>query len=337
VKVLRRWQVGLPGIIISAAAIYLLLSQISIGQINFSQIPILWLYLLPCAGLLVMGVLMRALRWRVLLDEPLPLGQSFSIVSATYLANSLLPLRAGESVRIYMVTQTDPPIPVLRTASTIIVERILDTVIVAFLVSGALVFAPATAEAIRAVASIAAPLAVLALLALVIVARYQAAVERLMRHAGSRSGLSQRLINQATHFLAGLRTLARLKTFSMALGLTAAGWAMTISAGYMLLLAFFGAGSWITATLFVGAIAFAVAIPAVPGNLGTFELSVLLVLEAMHYPENNGALLAFGIMLHTIDLLVYFVCGIGGLFHLGISISQVTKILRDTQPQAEPE
>lgn len=312
-----------------------MLRQTNLRQIDLSQISLHAEYVLPCAGFLALGVFTRALRWRALLGGMLSVGQSFSIVSATYLVNSLLPLRAGEPVRAYMAAQSDPPVPVMRAASTIILERILDTLAIALLVSGVLILTPTAAESIRAVASLAAPAAILVLVTLILVVRFRDHVERLLRSGGTRLGISPRLLDQAIHFLDGLQLLAQVRTLLVGLVLTGIGWAMTVSAGYTLLIAVFGVGNWVTASLFVGAIAFAVAIPAVPGNLGTFELSVLLVLQATGYPDRGGAPLAFAILLHTIDLAVYFVCGITGLFHLGISLTRVVSLLRET-PQNKP-
>ena len=85
-----------------------------------------YIYVLPTVVFLLLGLVTRAFRWQVLLSGDLPIGRTFSIMNVAYLVNGVLPLRIGEVARIYLATRATPPVPPMKTASTIIVERLLD-------------------------------------------------------------------------------------------------------------------------------------------------------------------------------------------------------------------
>lgn len=331
IKFPRYLRVVIPGIVISVVATYLALTRVSdMGQINLSLVQAHYGYILPCAGLLALGVLVRSARWRLLIGETLPLSTSFSIVSATYLLNSILPLRAGEVLRVYLASQMDTPVPVMRSTSTIVLERILDLIAIAALTSAALFFGPVP-EVIQIAVATTAPIALVVLVVLIVMARRQQMAENFAQMLARRLGAPQWLVKHIVNFLDGLRALSQSARLLPVLALTALGWGMTLGAGYSLMFMVFPAGSWFAASLFVSAIAFAVAVPAVPGNLGTFELSVILVLGATGFDSLEGASLVFAIALHTIDFLVYLVCGVAGLIRLGISMAKLSHLLRANQ------
>src|SRR5439155_2093649 len=78
----------------------------------------------------LVGLLLRAIRWRVLL---LPLGSpsiavSFSSMMLGYLGNNLLPMRAGEVVRAYALGRQSS-ISKSAVLATIVVERAVDGII----------------------------------------------------------------------------------------------------------------------------------------------------------------------------------------------------------------
>src|SRR5438445_5057809 len=80
--------------------------------------------------IILVGLLLRAIRWRVLL---LPLGSpsigiSFSSMMLGYLANNLLPMRAGEVVRAYALGRQSS-ISKSAVLATIVVERAVDGII----------------------------------------------------------------------------------------------------------------------------------------------------------------------------------------------------------------
>lgn len=82
---------------------------------------------LPAVAIYLVGVLIRAVRWQLLL-KPLArvnLADSFRIIAIGYMANNIFPLRAGEFYRAHLL---GTKATVSRTAvfSTIVLERLFD-------------------------------------------------------------------------------------------------------------------------------------------------------------------------------------------------------------------
>jgi uncharacterized membrane protein YbhN (UPF0104 family) len=98
-------------------------------------------------------------------------------------------------------------------------------------------------------------------------------------------------------------------------------------AGYVLMYAFFDEASLAATMLYIAAAAFAIALPAVPGNLGTYEASILLALTAMGYEQSSSAI-AFAVMVHAVNVFVHATTGVFGFIQEGISLTQLSQGVR---------
>ena len=156
---MKRWRIGLLGAVVSLLAIYFVLRQVDIAAFGKAVAQARYGYVLPTVIFLLIGLVTRAIRWRVLLSDGLPLKRAFSIMNVAYLVNGVLPLRIGEVARIYLATRATPPVPALKTASTVVVERLLDLLAVVVMLALALAGGSIPSE-IRTFALASAPLAV---------------------------------------------------------------------------------------------------------------------------------------------------------------------------------
>src|SRR5690606_13652167 len=102
-------------------------------------------------------------------------------------------------------------------------------------------------------------------------------------------------------------------------------WALSAAAGYVLMLAVWDTADFATTCLFIAAASLAIAVPAVPGNIGTYELSILLALQATGYGEPASTASAFAILVHAANLVVYAVLGVLGFMQEGISLGQLSQ------------
>jgi glycosyltransferase 2 family protein len=330
-----RWRIGLLGVIVSLLAIYFVLKQVDTGALSDALARARYIYLLPTAIFLLLGLVTRAIRWRVLLSRGLPIQRAFSIMNVAYLVNGMLPLRVGELARVYLATRSEPPVPVLKTASTVIVERLLDLVAVILMTALALAGGPIPNE-IRGLALASAPLAVTGLLVLVVLARQRTRVQRALsrvvglvpKWSADTGAFLPRLSRWLDHFLDGLQPLAQPRTLVQALGWTALSWGFSVIAGYILMFTFYDQASWSATMLYIAAAAFAIAVPAVPGNLGPYEFSVVLAVTAMGYPDPNKAA-AFGVIVHGINLAIHASTGGVGFIQEGISLGELSRGVQD--------
>lgn len=325
---MKGWRIGLLGAVVSVLAVYFIVSQIDITRLGQSLATARYVYLLPTLLLLVVGLYTRAIRWRILLSESLPVQRAFSIMNVSYLVNGLLPLRIGEVARAYLATRVKPPVPVFKSLSTIIVERILDLLAVVVLMG--LAMTPGTVpDELRKAGLVALVSAVVGFALLVFLARQRSLAHRIVGWiTGRAQGLAPlhiRLIEWLDHFLDGLAPLTKINTLLLALGWTAVSWGLSVAAGYILMFAFYDQASWAATCLFIAAASFAIALPAVPGNVGTYEGAIILALGAMGMGEPAETALAFAVVVHGANLFVYALTGVIGFIQEGISLEQLTQ------------
>ena len=74
------------------------------------------------------GLVLKTWRWRILLEKQVLSSKLFAILTVGYLVNNLLPARAGELVKIYLVGKREK-VGISKTLGSIILEKILDTLI----------------------------------------------------------------------------------------------------------------------------------------------------------------------------------------------------------------
>jgi glycosyltransferase 2 family protein len=343
-SVIKRWRIGLLGIVVTALAIYFLLSQVDVTRLASALTTARYIYVLPCVVLLVAGLVTRALRWQVLLSGGLPLRRAFSILNVTYLVNGLLPLRIGELARAYLATRSEPPVAVFKSVSTIITERLLDLLAVIVLLTLALSAGPLPAE-LRTFGLFTGPIALAGFLILVLLAKQRQRTERLLAWLMERIPALRRLnaMTFAANFLDGLTPLTRVNTLAQALGWTALSWALSVAAGYILMFAFYEHADWVVTFLFIAAASFAVAVPAVPGNVGPYEASIVLALNAMDahrlmpLGEASATALSFALVVHGVNVAVYAVTGIIGFMQEGVSLAQLSRGVQDIRQHSGQE
>lgn len=329
-------KIGLLGVIVSALALIFIATQLDLALFWEAWRTANYWYVIPSILLLTLGLLTRAFRWRVLLSHELPLRRTFNIMNVGYFVNGVLPLRIGEVARIYLVSRTRKAIPMLTTTSTIVVERILDLFAVVLIVLLAVALGPVPTE-VQVASRVAAILAIVAFIILIILASRRDWAEKLFHNVLQVIPILKRFETLETwfgQFLDGLMPLTKLQALVSLFAWTVISWVLSILAGYVLMFAFFDEGSMVATMLFIATASFAVALPAVPGNVGTFEASVLLALVAMGYGQSNTSI-AFAVMLHAVNVLVYAVTGVWGLIQEGISIGQLSEGVQQMQQSTE--
>lgn len=322
---MKRWRIGLLGVGISLMAIYFVFSQIKPEDLVRSFQEVHWGYVLPCTLLLILGLFTRALRWRVLLDNALPLSRAFHMLNVAYLVNGILPLRMGEVARAFLATRYQPPVPVARSFSTIVIERLLDVLAVVVLLAFGLASGPLPPE--LSSAGLIGPVALIGFLGLVFLAARREFAEQLIDAVVGRLAFAQRwrLDAIARQFLDGVKPLTQPASLISTLLLTALSWGLSVAAGYVLMLGFWDHGSWSAAALFVAAASLAIAVPAVPGSLGTYEVTILIALNATGYGDTTGTASLFALAVHGLNLAVYALLGAIGFIREGISLSQLSE------------
>lgn len=330
-KPIKYWRAGLLGIVASLLAIYFIISQMKdVGQMWAALRSADYGWVLVSMGIIVIGLFARGARWRALLGGALPFMRAFSITNVSYLVNGVLPLRIGELARAYLAAQVRPPVPVMKSVGTIVVERLIDVLAVLIILAMALSAGPLPDE-LHSAAMFFAPAVVVGFAFLILLASQQERALKVAERLVGHIGFVQRrnMLAWLRQFLDGLTPLTQPSALIQVVVLAAASWACSLLSGYVLMIAFYGRGDWATTCLFSAAASLAVAVPAVPGNLGTYEASIMLALGAMGFGEPAATAVAFAIAVHAVNLLVNSALGVYGFVQEGVSLDQLSQGVRE--------
>lgn len=300
---------SLLGLVISVAAIWLLLGAVdlpaALGVISTAQPA--WVVVM--VGSLLIDVAARAGRWQALL-APVAAVAYRRVLGYTYLgylANNVLPARLGELVRSHALGEGEG---VSRTTvlGTVVVERIVDTVIVVGVAALAVVLLDVGGLMSTAVLLGAAFVTVLVIgLALAVALHRLPGAERFL-------GLARRwpkLIDLAARLREGLAVAAHPRSLGLGLVLSAVAWAASITT-------FIAAGravgielSFVQAALLSSGVALATIVPSGPGYLGTFELTAVGIATAFGIEPDRA--FAMALLVHAMILGVTSLGGVAAL------------------------
>jgi uncharacterized membrane protein YbhN (UPF0104 family) len=287
------------GVGISVAALILAFWGVKPGRFLQILSAANYLYLLPGAALMLLGLGTRALSWRVLLGDRVPFSRAFSALNEGYLLNGVLPFRLGELARAYLVGR-GWGITGAEALSSVVMERLIDVVVslVGLLASLPFVVNPQWA---RGVALGAAGGLGLATLGLWSTLRFQRPI---MDWAHRRLGARWVSIAESLEtFLAGFRELvAQPGRLLLAAFWSSMAW-LTMWLLIWLLLGMFGQGAtWVVPLFTAGVIAFGAALPSSPGALGVYEASMVAGLLVFDYPRESA--IGVAIIAHGLHLLM---------------------------------
>lgn len=323
----RRLWLGLSA---SLIFILLFLATLDFRELVEALIHANYLFVLPAVAFYFIAVGFRTLRWRYLLYplRPMSTTRLFPVVVVGYMANNLLPMRLGEFVRSYYVSEREG---ISKTSAlvTIFIERLLDALTLLLFVAAIALFVPliGLAEAFEERTGVSWPVLVAAVSvpfvaafgSLLMVAfaptRASAIANALVTPLPGQLGLTLRHLFDM--FLDGVQTLRSpggilvMFALSVPIWLFEAGLFFLIGYSFGLHEVYPSLGQMAVAVVLVTAIAnIGSSIPAAPGGIGLFELVaretlVLLPLAAV----DRGLAGGYVAVVHAALLLPMIVLG----------------------------
>jgi hypothetical protein len=279
-------------------------------------------WILAAVGVSILGVAMRSERWRALFpreSRPRPVP-TFWASQVGLLANNVLPVRAGELVRVLSLCRESG---LRRTAvlATVGVERVFDLAVIAVLQLAVASQLPESAVTRRftLLAALILTISVLVVAVLAVAPARRVAGQYLTRVPGlrSRGGI---LIDSLRTGLAALRNR---ELAAVALLWTLASWIVLAFAGWCVLRAFGLHLPWHAALFLLVAVTFAQAVPASAGSVGVFELAARSALVAYGVPP--AVALSAGLVLHAVSALPFIALGAIGMARLGVSGAELAR------------
>lgn len=331
---LRRAAWLLLALAISAAAIVRLLDGINFGDTQSAFRDADYVWLVPAVLFLVVDLQLRAVRWRLLLDADHHVSHNnlFGASNVGYLVNNVLPFRAGEIARVFLIDELEKT-GKIRAAASAVVERVLDVLAMMVLLIALFPFIdePGWATGPALILGVCVIIGFIVLLALSHMndagrSFWSAPVRRVPR-------VGAMLADVADTVLRALAPLRRSATLAIVAALTAVIWGFAAMSFYMVLTAFHLDGGITAAALVLTATTLIMVVPSAPGYVGVFHAAAVPALvDVFGIPREQA--LTYAVAQHGVIYIVTTALGAGFLLsHPGLW-RQVIRSLRPEQRSA---
>lgn len=316
----RKWIKALLGVTVSAGLLGYLLWSVDLRQVGDHLARTHWGYLGLSSILTLFAVWVRAVRWGYLFPPGSHPSGLFSATMIGYMANNVLPLRAGEIIRVYVVARRGAG-SIWTALATLVVERLLDALSLVLVLAGLFLTIPVPRKLQwAALGFLVVDLAAMGALAVV---AWKPATGRALiaQLAGRWPAIERRLARVFEAFVRGLtvtwtpRHLFPIFAISVLLwllyalvawtALRAAHLSLPLSAAWAVL-AFVGLG---------------VSLPSAPGFVGVFQAATVLALALFGVPRTEA--LSFSFVFHASQFIPVTLAGWAFLMVEQVSLFQL--------------
>ena len=277
----------------------------------------------------------RLIRWRLLLrDEsgaalkPWPLWHAVAI---GFMANNILPFRAGELVRVFAATKLSGA-RFTATMSSVAVERVFDGLaVIGLLAAGLLLSDLPSGVVVGGVslargAQMAGLLSLGALLAAGAVVAFPLAAERAVRGVLPAGRLTDRLVGMIDGIRHGL---ASLRSPALLLGVifwSITLWAVNAMAMWVSFAAFDIPVNYGGALVLQGVLVIGISVQLTPGFVGQFEAAVVAALALYGIPNDVAS--SYAVAFHGATFLPITLAGAWSLARTPVALSDLRGIQR---------
>ena len=283
----------------------------------------------------------RSIRWRLILRDVdghrFPFMPLWHATTIGFMANNLLPARAGEVARAYVASQ-QLPVRFSTALASIGVERVFDGLVMLGLMAVAIAAPSFPAHALvggRSLATIATSAAALfgalLLFALIVVHRpapWLRLLERIARRLLPPRA-AERVIHGAEGIVAGLVVLKSPARFAGVVFWSLVLWIKN-AAAFAICFRAFGLDIPLEAALLLqGIIGFGVAVPSTPGFVGVFEAATLVTLQL--YGVDSSLAVSYALTYHLTTFVPITLLGLWSLSRLHMGLRELRTVPEETR------
>jgi uncharacterized protein (TIRG00374 family) len=321
----RRLWTSLLGLAISAGLLALILRQVNLEDVRThlaAARP------LPLAATVVLATLtfpIRTIRWRSLLRRPdgsvFPFAPLWHATAMGFMANNVLPLRAGELVRPFVIARiTD--VRFTTAFASIAVERIFDALTIVLLLTIALAtagLAPDVAVGgvtVSRMAGVAAAVSAAALIAGALVVARPLAAERLVRRIVPSAKLAGRIVGVIDGIRQGLAALDTPRRIIPVIVWSLVLWLVNAASFWVGFAAFDITVGFAGALLVQGLLVFGVSVPSTPGYVGPFEAAIVAALALYGVSEDRS--FSYALAYHVTTFIPIVLLGLWSAVKTGV-------------------
>ena len=331
---------GLIGVAISGVLLWWTLRDVAFGDVltqmrNVDVIPFLFTIVIATLTFPI-----RTIRWRYLLQhegEVLPLVPMWHAIAVGFMANNLLPARAGEFARPYII-QRLTKVRFTSAFASVAVERAMDALVLAALLVIATLaggFSLDTTLGGFTVVELARLIGIVfgvALIVALLVVRWPAPALRIagaVAHKILPSKWAIRAIAIVDGLLDGMDSLRSGRRFLNVLLWSVILWLVNAYSFYLGFSAFGIEASWSAALLLQSVIAFGISVPSAPGYFGVFEFWTKTALALYAIDATDAVAYALGYHLGT--FLPITLLGIWSLTRARVGLHEISTGSNETE------
>jgi uncharacterized protein (TIRG00374 family) len=324
----RRLGKILLGLAVSVGLLVYVFWGMDLGVIVGRLRETIWSFLAISVALNFLSLWMRALRWYYLFPPETRPARLFRALMVGYMGNNLLPLRAGELVRVYIASRRG--LLFWTTFATVVVERVLDGLAVGLIVAALLLVVPVSGE-LRWSILLFLGLDLAGILVLIAIATAPGACRTLIETLFHRiGGLERRLLALLDTMIEGLR------------GVRASHHVIPITVYSAAIWLFFALSVWtalhaahldlplraaFTVLAFLG---LGVSLPSSPGFVGVVQAATVLALALFAVPRAEA--LSFSLLIHASQFVPVTVVGLLCLLLEHVSLADAARVVAPSKP-----
>lgn len=315
---------SLIGILISLALIIALIINVSWNEVWVAFENMRFWPLIPATGLFLLQYLFRALRWRLLLPSgtSVKTRTSFDSIMVGSLANFVLPLRAGEFIRPFLLSRyTEISFP--SCLVSVIVERFFDLALVLGLFGVVTIITPGIPSNLSLGATALSTMALGILIVMVLGSFMEEKLLKIFDYITqplpAKIRLSLRKFSK--DFLDGAAVLRTPIRVFQVIFMTIVIWLLIIALNIVLFELFEITPSFEAALALTVITALAVAAPSAPGFIGVYQWACIASFALFAYPNEKAV--AFSIVTHIYNFISFIICGGLVLWRDGLKLADL--------------
>jgi len=273
---------------------------------------------------------LRLVRWQLLLRDaegrPLPAAPLWHAIAIGFMANNILPFRAGELVRLLAAARLAGA-RFSAVLSSVAVERVFDGLTIVALLSISLLASDLPPDvavggvSLRHAAQASGLLGAAALLAALLVVAFPVVAERVVRRLLPAGPLADRIVNLIEGLRQGLSALRSPALLAGTILWSLVIWLVNALAFYVAFKAFDIPVGFLGALLLQGILVFGISVQLTPGFLGQFEAAIVAALALFQIPA--GLASSYAIAYHATTFLPIILLGAWSLARTPVALSDL--------------
>ncbi|MCP4265189.1 MAG: flippase-like domain-containing protein [Candidatus Brocadiaceae bacterium] len=324
----KRKVLFIVGILVSIVCSWLFARKIEWASLIAALREANYVYIIPTIIIIFILHYLRAFRWMefIIPIKRVSVLNLFSASMIGFMANSILPARAGEIIRPIIIARKEK-IKITALFATVVMERVFDILIIIVMTSFLFLFLPSNTHIFNGlIVAIMVSFGIFAITFLFLLSLYPeragAVLERflfLFPHH-----LKEKLVDLLHSFISGLQVFDNKKQLIWIGGQSLVIWLLNAASVYVLCYSFRIDLSFAGACFVMICLALAVALPQAPGFIGVFHMATQKSMDVFGVELSSSQ--SFAIILWMVSIIPTTVVGILFLWKEGISFGEISHI-----------